>query len=73
MDVPIPRAYETLLNKVFGNYKIPRKFTSQHDYPIYHNQRDALYKAYKDRGWEIPEEFLEYDEKGELVVDPNCV
>ena len=73
MDVPIPRDYETVLKNVFGDYKIPRKFTSQHEYPIYHNQRDALYKAYKDRGWDIPEEFLEYDEKGELVVDPNCV
>ena len=73
MDVPIPRDYETALKNVFGNYKIPTKFSSQHDYPIYHNQRDALYKAYKDRGWKVPEEFLEYDENGKLIVDPNTI
>ena len=73
MNVPIPRDYETVLKNVFGDYRIPRKFTSQHDYPIYHNQRDALYKAYRDRGWDIPEEFLEYDENGKLIADPDCV
>ncbi len=70
MDVPIPRAYDEALSKVFGDYKVPRKFTSQHDYPIYHNQRDALYKAYRDRGWSIPKEFLEYDSNGELIGNP---
>jgi lipopolysaccharide cholinephosphotransferase len=70
IDVPIPRSYDEFLRKVFGDYQIPKKFTSQHDYPIYHNQRDALYQAYKDRGWKIPEEFLEYDENGQLIGNP---
>ena len=71
VDVPIPRNYELLLNGVFGEYKIPRQFTSQHNYPIYSNQREALYRAYLDRGWAIPNEFLEFDENGKLVVDPD--
>ncbi len=70
MDVPIPRQYDEALTKVFGDYRTPRKLTSQHAYPIYHNQRDILYKAYRDRGWSIPEEFLEYDENGGLIGNP---
>lgn len=70
IDVPIPRKYDEFLRKVFGDYQIPRKFTSQHNYPIYRNQRDALYKAYRDREWEIPQEFLEYDENGQLIGNP---
>ncbi len=71
MDVPIPRRYDQLLRGIFGDYITPRKFTSQHDYPIYYNQRLDLYKAYLSRGWEIPGMFLEYDENGKLVVDPG--
>ena len=59
MDVPVPKDYDVILRKLFGDYQTPRKFTSQHDYPIYHNQRDALYKAYRERGMEIPEDFIE--------------
>jgi lipopolysaccharide cholinephosphotransferase len=70
MNVPIPREYDGLLERIFGDYKMPRQFTSQHKYPIYYNQRLVLYKSYKERGWDIPEEFLEYDENGKLVVDP---
>lgn len=71
MDVPIPRSYDDILSNIFGDYKMPRQFTSQHEYPIYYNQRIALYKEYKRRGWQIPEEFLEYDENGKLLVDPD--
>ncbi|MBE5825977.1 MAG: LicD family protein [Butyrivibrio sp.] len=70
MDVPIPRDYDGILSNIFGDYKIPRKHTSQHEYPIYKYQRIELYKAYNARGWKIPDEFLEYDENGKLVVDP---
>ncbi len=62
MTIPIPRNYDTALRNLFGDYQISRKFTSQHDYPIYHNQRDVLYGIYKERGLEIPEEFLEDEE-----------
>ena len=31
------------------------------------------YKAYLDRNWEIPEEFLEYDEDGKLILDPSSL
>ncbi|MBP3199108.1 MAG: LicD family protein [Butyrivibrio sp.] len=62
MEVPVPRDYDTVLRNLFGDYQTPRMFTSQHDYPIYRNQRDALYKAYKDRGLSIPKEFLENEE-----------
>lgn len=48
-----------------------KMFTSSHDYPIYHNQRDELYRQYNIRGWKIPEEFLEYDKEGKLISDPN--
>ncbi len=71
MDVPIPREYDEILSNIFGDYKTPRQFTSQHDYPIYKNQRVTLYNEYKKRGWKIPEEFLEYDEDGKLIVDPD--
>lgn len=67
MSVPIPRAYEEFLERIYGDYRVPHKFGSQHDYPIYHNQRDVLYAAYRERGWDIPEEFLEYDENGKLI------
>lgn len=73
MNVPIPRDYDKLLERIFGDYKMPRQFTSQHEYPIYFNQRLELYRAYKSRGWQIPEEFLEYDENGKLVVDPDTI
>ncbi len=71
LDVPIPRDYDEALTKVFGDYRMPRKHTSQHDYPIYKFQRAALYEAYIRRGWDIPKEFLEYDEKGKLMEDPE--
>lgn len=71
MDVPIPRDYDRLMHKQFWDYEKPRPFGALHDYPIYHEQRDILYRAYKERGWKIPEEFLEYDENGKLVVDPD--
>ncbi len=71
LNVPIPRDYDEILHKLFGDYQIPRKFTSAHKYPIYIYQRIALYQEHKKRGWKVPEEFLEYDENGKLVVDPN--
>ncbi len=71
MDVSIPRGYDPLLRRIFGNYTVPKKFKSQHKYPIYYNQRLDLYKAYLSRGWEIPGDFLEYDENGKLIVDPK--
>ena len=70
LDVPIPRDYDTLLRQTFGDYQIPHKFTGQHQYPSYCNQREQLYRAHIRRGWEIPEEFLETDENGDLVLDP---
>ncbi len=73
MDVPIPRDYDTLLRKTFGDYQIPRKFTGQHQYPSYCNQREVLYRAHIKRGWDIPEEFLEYDENGRLILDPKTL
>lgn len=59
LDVPIPRDYDSILRRIWGDYHIPRKFTGQHDYPSYHLQRDVLYNEYRKRGWQIPEEFLE--------------
>lgn len=73
MDVPIPRQYDEILRKNFGDYMTPVKFGSQHEYPIYKYQRQALYLAYKDRGWEVPEAFLEYNEDGSLQLDPKSV
>ena len=73
LDVPVPRDYDELLTKIFGDYRMPRKHTSQHDYPIYKYQRTALYEAYIQRGWEIPEEFLERDENGRLIEDPEDI
>ncbi len=70
LEVPVPRDYDTMLKNTYGDYSIPVKFGSQHDYPIYHYQRDALYKAYRERKWSIPEEFLEYDENGTLIGNP---
>ena len=71
MDVPIPRKYDEALRKIFGDYQVPRKHTSQHAYPIYINQREFLYKEHKRRGGSVPEVYLEYDENGKLIVDPN--
>ncbi len=73
MNVPIPRDYDSILNKIYGEYQMPKKFGAQHGYPIYSNQRIALYKAYNDRGWTIPDTFLEYDENGELIVNPSSI
>ncbi|MCR5508943.1 MAG: LicD family protein [Lachnospiraceae bacterium] len=73
MNVPIPRASDKILHDIFGNYEIPLKFTSQHAYPSYHEQRDILYKEHIKRGLDIPEDFLEYDENGHLVVDPRTM
>nr|WP_297705488.1 LicD family protein [uncultured Butyrivibrio sp.] len=73
MNVPIPKDYEEILKRIFGEYYLPVKYGSQHNYPIYKYQREALYKAYKERGWKIPEEFLEYDEEGKLILDPALV
>lgn len=73
MNVPIPRDYDELLRKHYGDYETPKLFGSSHKYPIYCEQRIALYKAYNERGWDIPEEFLEYDENGDLVLDPKTV
>ncbi len=70
IDVPIPKAYDPLLKKIFGDYCTPRKFTGQHPYPSYRNQREILYKAYLARDLQVPDEFLEYDENGMLIVDP---
>ncbi len=71
MYVPIPRDYHRILQSIFGDYRVVKKFGSQHAYPIYKHQRTELYKAYLQRGWKIPEEFLEYDENGKLVEDPE--
>ena len=71
MNVPIPRDYDMLLRNIFSDYWTLRPFTSLHGYPIYRYQRTALYEAYLKRGWDIPEEFLEYDEKGKLIENPK--
>ncbi len=73
MSVPIPRKYDEILRSNFGDYLTPVKYGSQHEYPAYKYQREALYKAYLDRNWEIPEEFLEYDEDGKLILDPSSL
>ena len=73
MDVPISRDYDALLTKIFGDYRMPRKHTSQHEYPIYKYQRIRLYEEHIKRGWDIPEIYLEYDENGKLIVDPEDV
>ena len=73
MNVPIPRDYDEALTKSFGDYRLPKKHTSAHDYPIYKYQRTALYEAYISRGWDIPEEFLERDENGRLIEDPEDI
>ena len=71
LNVPIPRAYDQLLRKIFGDYYIPRKHAGQHPYPSYYQQRDILYEEYKKRNLEIPKEFLEYDSEGNLLT--GCV
>jgi lipopolysaccharide cholinephosphotransferase len=71
IDVPVPRDYDTVLRNLYGDYKSQKKFTSSHDYPIYHNQRDELYRQYNRRGWKIPETFLEYDRDDNLISDPG--
>lgn len=73
IDVPIPRAYDEALTKIFGDYRMPRKHTSQHEYPIYKYQRTRLYEEHITRGWIVPEQFLEYDEKGKLIENPDDV
>ncbi|WP_026521615.1 LicD family protein [Butyrivibrio sp. VCB2001] len=73
MYVPIPKDYDGILRRVHGDYETLRPFLSQHKYPIYKYQRTELYRAYKKHGWDIPEEFLEYDENGNLVEDPEEV
>ncbi len=73
IDVPIPKDYDAILRRIYGDYEVVRRFSSQHDYPIYRQQRIELYRAYQKRGWTIPDEFLEYDENGKLVVDPKEV
>jgi len=73
MDVPIPRDYDEVLRKIFGNYNMPKKHTSQHEYPIYKYQRIRLYEEHIKRGWEVPEIYLEYDQDGRLILDPNDV
>ncbi len=70
MKVPIPRDYDIILRNLYGDYKEYKRFTSSHDYPIYHNQREELYRQYNKRGWKIPEEFLEYDKDGKLISNP---
>lgn len=70
LNVPIPRAYDSILHRIFGDYHIPRKFAGQHAYPSYRLQRDVLYKEYRKRNWNIPDEFLEYDENGHLILNP---
>ncbi len=73
LEVPIPEKYHELLSGLFGDWRIPKRFESMHPYPIYYEQRNLLYKLYNEHGWEIPEEFLEYDENGNLIVDPKSL
>ena len=71
LEVPVPRKYDVVLRETYGNYEVPKFNSAGHDYPIYKYQRIDLYKAYKKRGWIIPDEFLEYDENGKILVDPS--
>ncbi|MCR5773095.1 MAG: LicD family protein [Butyrivibrio sp.] len=71
LTVPIPRKYNEFLEKIYGDYRKIVKFGSQHEYPSYKYQRETLYKEHQKRKWEIPEEFLEYNADGSLVVDPR--
>lgn len=73
IDVPVPSEYDAALTKIFGDYRMPKKHTSQHEYPIYKYQRIRLYEEHIKRGWDIPEIYLEYDENGKLIVDPEIV
>lgn len=67
LDVPIPRDYDSILSQIWGDYHIPAKFTGQHPYPSYRLQREVLYNEYKKRGWQIPDEYIEYDENGKMI------
>ena len=73
LSLPISRDYDTLLRLMYGDYTVFRKFAAAHDYPSYKLQREVLYREYRKRNWDIPNEFLEYDENGHLVVDPYSV
>ncbi|SFC59556.1 LicD family protein [Butyrivibrio sp. YAB3001] len=73
MSIPVPKDYDEVLRNFFGDYNVFVMGAAGHNYPIYQFQRIDLYKAYKQRGWKIPEEFLEYDENGRLVLDPATV
>lgn len=73
MNVPIPRAYDSILSRIWGDYYIPKKFGGQHAYPSYRLQREVLYEEYRKRNWQVPDEFLEHDENGQLIVDPYSI
>lgn len=70
LNVPIPKEYDSVLHRLWGDYHIPSKFTGGHAYPSYQLQRKVLYNEYKKRGWQVPDKYIEYDEYGQKIVDP---
>lgn len=72
ITIPIPIGYDEVLSVVYGDYKTPVKFTSEHNYPFYKSQQKALEEIFKEKGItrSIPEfcrDFMEqvYEEEAQ--------
>lgn len=72
ITLPVPIGYDEVLTALYNDYMTPVKFTSDHDYPIYKSQWDAMEKLFKEKGItrSIPEfcrDFMEqvYEEEAQ--------
>lgn len=50
IEMPVPIGYETVLNRKYRNYKVPKKGSQNHDYPFYRKQEIMLQEYLKKNG-----------------------
>lgn len=69
IQVPVPCEYDKVLKATYGDYMIPVKGESMHDYPFYGHMEDELVKQIRAVGFMgTVEEFCQKVSSGELRV-----
>lgn len=41
-EIPVPKEYDTVLRRMYGDYEVPRRWVDNHDYPFYKKQQQAV-------------------------------
>lgn len=59
LHIPIPKFYDQVLREEYGEYLIPVRGTSLHNYPCFAYQERLLFEEYRRRGLPVPEVFKE--------------